>query len=823
MTSRFILLFMVVAMAATGVGIFAIFQIKLTADRREQVNHTYAVRSALRELNIAMVEAEAAARAGSASGPTAKDRITRSTDRARRALATFTELTRDNPVQQRAAADMAPRLDDYLLDVSLAAASIMQQDGFEEVTEAQEGLAAAIGSALVEEERLLALRLDSTASSLAQSERLLVGAVVLAVLAMGAAFAVVLRELRRRRRSEAVLRDQSQILTTTFDAMAQGLVVVDLDCRVAVINRAACALLHVPQDVDFVGRPFLDLLAIQVGLGFFSEEEARQRVDQLAADIAAQRSSQSEVTRRDGRIIELHRRSYPGGMVTTYSDVTERHRTERMKNEFISTVSHELRTPLTSIRGSLGLIVGGAVGEVAPKVREMVSIAHANSERLVRLINDILDIEKIESGRLQFDIRPQPVGDLVTQALKDNAGYFQQYDARPRLADEAPGALIRVDADRFMQVLNNLLSNAAKHTPAGGVVQVQLARGAGRVRLSVGDDGPGIPEEFRSRIFGKFEQADSSDSRRKGGTGLGLSITKAIVERMDGRIWFDSTVGVGTVFHVEIPEMVVAPMPASAAPRGDDADPRPAILVVEDDQDVARLLTLMLEQNGWRVTVAHSAADATARLAVTRFAAMTLDIMLPDEDGLSFFRRLRLSPATRDLPVVVVSAKAGNARKELNGDAIGIVDWLEKPIDQARLGRAIRQAIGAVEGPITILHVEDDPDIVRIVGVVMGDGVNVVAASTLAAARVRLATQHFSVVVVDVGLPDGSGLDLLGEIRRLVPPPPVVIFSASDFDPASTTHVAAALVKSRTDNSTLHQTINGLIRDLVPDDVDGER
>jgi len=359
--------------------------------------------------------------------------------------------------------------------------------------------------------------------------------------------------------------------------------------------------------------------------------------------------------------------------------------------------------------------------------------------------------------------------------------------------------------------MNNLLSNAAKFTPAGGTVAVLLSRQDARVRITVQDQGPGIPESFRSRIFGKFEQADSSDSRRKGGTGLGLSIAKAIVERMDGRIWFESELQVGTRFHVELPAVAREPL----APV-DAGDGRPAVLVVEDDQDVARLLTIMLEQQGWRVVVAHSAAAASALLAQQRFAAMTLDIMLPDEDGLSFFRRLRAAPATRDLPVVVVSAKSEVARQALNGDAIGIVDWLEKPIDQERLGRAIRQAVGMVDGPVSILHVEDDQDIVRIVGAVMGEEVEVVPATSLAAARALLARRAFSLVIIDVGLPDGSGLDLLDEVRRLRPPPPIVIFSAQDFDPSVTTDVAVALVKSRTDNGTLHQTIRELIAGLAP-------
>lgn len=805
-TNRLVLLFAMVGLLAVGVGIFAIEEIRDTGERRAEVAHTYQVRIALRLLSQAVIEIEAAGRSGASPGSDGGRRLADATGRARARVAEFAELTRDNPIQQSAAAEIRRRLDDYLSDISEAAMNLPAQEGFRDVVEAQADLGVAVDEALKEEGRLLAQRLEATRLTLVRSEMLLFGAVGLAAIAMLAGLYVMMRELRRSRASALQLERQGNLLATTFEAMGQGLIVVDEEARVAALNVAARHLLNLPPDDQLVGRPFRELLQMQVESGFFTEEEADDRAAALAADVAAYRASEAEVTRRDGKVIALQRQPYVGGMVTTYTDVTERRRTERMKNEFISTVSHELRTPLTSIRGSLGLIVGGAVGQVPPKVKEMVAIAHSNSERLVRLINDILDIEKIESGRLQFDLQTQPVAELVSQALKANAGYFQQYDVVPRLVDDAPGAMVRVDGDRFIQVMNNLLSNAAKFTPARGTVTVLLSRRDGRLRITVQDEGPGIPDSFRDRIFGKFEQADSSDSRRKGGTGLGLSIAKAIVERLDGRIWFETEAGVGTRFHVEMPELAAAPVAVAGA-----GDGRPSLLVVEDDQDVARLLTIMLEQQGWRVTVAHSAATASVMLANARFAAMTLDIMLPDEDGLSFFRRLRAAPATRNLPVVVVSAKSEVARAELNGDAIGIVDWLEKPIDQERLGLAIRQAIGTIDGPASILHVEDDPDIVRVVSAVMGEEVEVVPATTLSAARRTLASRNFSLVIVDVGLPDGSGLDLLDDIRRLQPPPPVVIFSAHDFDPAATAQAAVALVKSRTDNATLHHTIKGLI------------
>jgi PAS domain S-box-containing protein len=268
-------------------------------------------------------------------------------------------------------------------------------------------------------------------------------------------------------------------------------------------------------------------------------------------------------------------------------DATERKKIDRMKNEFVSTVSHELRTPLTSILGSLGLIIGGAVGELPEQAKDLVRIAHNNSERLVRLINDILDIEKIESGKMRFEFRPYRVRPLLEQALEANRGYGEQLGVRFEVQGEIPDSVVRLDSDRFMQVMSNLLSNAAKFSPSPGIVEVAATRVEGTVRICVTDHGPGIPEDFRSKIFGKFCQADSSDSRQKGGTGLGLSIAKAIVEKHGGHIGFDTQIGVGTTFHVSFREAADVPAHWSAAPFGQPALDNPDPL--REDATAARL------------------------------------------------------------------------------------------------------------------------------------------------------------------------------------------------------------------------------------------
>jgi PAS domain S-box-containing protein len=233
-------------------------------------------------------------------------------------------------------------------------------------------------------------------------------------------------------------------------------------------------------------------------------------------------------------------------------DVDERRRVDHMKDEFIS-VSHELRTPLTSIRGALGLLAGGVAGELTPQARNLLDIAANNSERLVRLINDILDIEKVESGTLGFRMEPLDLAGVLKEALEVNAVYARYYEVALRPVRTESGVVVLGDSDRLQQVLANLLSNAAKFSPRGGTVEVEMVREEGRVRISVSDQGPGIPEEFRSRVFERFAQADDSITRHDRGTGLGLSISKAIVERHGGRIWFESEPWVRTTFSFDLP------------------------------------------------------------------------------------------------------------------------------------------------------------------------------------------------------------------------------------------------------------------------------
>ncbi|OWW20998.1 sensor histidine kinase [Noviherbaspirillum denitrificans] len=352
------------------------------------------------------------------------------------------------------------------------------------------------------------------------------------------------------------VRANEKRIQTIIESAQDAFIAVDLNGRITDWNAAAERMFGWRCD-EAIGRTLVELVVPERFRGSFAD--AMRSFNETGQTGLLGRRLERIVVNRKGDELPVEVTIGLAGSGDTYffsaflHDISERKKVERMKNEFISTVSHELRTPMTSIRASLGMLAGGFAGELPPDTRELIDIAHVSCERLVRLVNDVLDIEKIESGNMEFDMRAQPLLPLVEQAVDAVRGSADQMSVRLEV-DCAPGdVLVNADHDRMIQVLVNLLSNAIKFSPSGSAVTVRVECEGGKVRMSVIDRGPGIPAEFRERIFQKFAQADSTDSRQKGGTGLGLSICKSIVEEHGGRIGFESDAGSGTMFVVELP------------------------------------------------------------------------------------------------------------------------------------------------------------------------------------------------------------------------------------------------------------------------------
>lgn len=354
---------------------------------------------------------------------------------------------------------------------------------------------------------------------------------------------------------EDEIRARENYLRTIMDNVVDAIITIDDHGRIESFNHAAERLFGYHES-DMLGRNVSSLMP---------EPYRSQHDGYLAHHMATGQARiigkgrEVEGQRADGHVFQMELQvsslTYAGErrFIGVVRDITERKRVERMKDEFVSTVSHELRTPLTAIAGSLGLIMTGALGGVPEELAPVLDMAQRNSHRLSRLIDDLLDMERLVSGKLVFNMTTQPLMPLVREALEMNQSYAEQHQVRLELGN-MHDCLVCVDEIRLQQVLSNFLSNAAKFSPPGDVVTVTISRPSpDKVRITVSDNGPGIPESFRTRIFTKFSQGDASDTRQKGGTGLGLAISKELVERMAGSVSFSSIEGRGANFMADFP------------------------------------------------------------------------------------------------------------------------------------------------------------------------------------------------------------------------------------------------------------------------------
>jgi PAS domain S-box-containing protein len=400
-------------------------------------------------------------------------------------------------------------------------------------------------------------------SSQLPSLTLAAGLLVAALAALSVRFMLVSR-LKSLRLAESLALNAGIISSS-----AHLVIAIDASYRIMIFNRAAeQALGYAAKDV--IGHRAIPIFMDPAEL----EARARSLSEELGEHVPVGPAIFTRIPLRDGyekrewTFIRKDGSRFPvnviitplrdefgqvGGFLGVIEDITLAREMERMKSEFTAVVSHELRTPLTSIRGSLGLILGAMSTSVPAKVRELLEIAQTNCERLVLLINDILDMEKFSAGQMRFDFQTLPLADVVQQAVQSNEGYARRHNVRLELTEIPPAWRASVDPERFIQVMSNLLSNAAKYSPAGGAVRVWGERHGNALRVNVRDEGPGIPAEFRARIFEKFSQADSSTTRSKGGTGLGLHIARRFIEHMRGHIGFESEPGRGSTFWVELP------------------------------------------------------------------------------------------------------------------------------------------------------------------------------------------------------------------------------------------------------------------------------
>ena len=515
-----------------------------------------------------------------------------------------------------------------------------------------------------------------------------------------------IQEITEEKLAALKLQDINALREAIFDAASIAIISTDVNGIIKTFNQGAEAMLgyFAAEVVDILTpAPFHLAEEVVARAAVLSQEfgtEIKPGFDVFIANAREGGEDENEWTyvHKNGShipvILSVSALRGPDGEITGYlclaRDISEIKRIDRMKSEFISTVSHELRTPLTAISGALGIIVNGAAGAIPDTATKMLNIAHKNSLRLIHLVNDLLDMEKLAAGKMHFELKAQALVPIVMQSIEANAAYAAQYNVQFVLENRVREDLrVNVDAQRLQQVLANFLSNAAKFSPSDSTIVLCVEDIHNTVRVAVIDKGPGIPDEFRTRIFQKFSQADSSDTRQKGGTGLGLAICKELIERMGGKIGFTSEVGHGSTFYFDLPREESARLSVVNNPNRSATGER--LLVVEDDPEVAELFATILRAQNYRVDIAYSGQAALERLALYPYQALTLDIELPDMNGIELIKQLRSDASTKHIPIVVISANLDSQRlANRNSTMFAGVEWLQKPQSGAAILKAVK-------------------------------------------------------------------------------------------------------------------------------------
>ncbi|MFQ5840312.1 MAG: response regulator, partial [Candidatus Methylomirabilales bacterium] len=452
----------------------------------------------------------------------------------------------------------------------------------------------------------------------------------------------------------------------------------------------------------------------------------------------------------------------------------------RHKSEFLATMSHELRTPLNAVIGFSELLQDGLTGPLTSKQDRYVGNIHQSGKHLLQLINDILDLSKVEAGKMEICWESIDLAEVLREVQSSLEPQVLEKDLTLRLVLDP--ALPRVYGDRKMliQILYNLLSNAIKFTPNRGRVEVAARLVPSALEVRVADTGIGIPPEKVDEIFEPFRQVDRFLSRQYQGTGLGLALTKRLVELHGGRIWVESTPDKGSVFFFTVPAV-------QTPTKGDGTSEQPLVLVVEDDPNAAELLVRYLGEGGLRTAVA-STGEEVVRLAITlQPRAICLDILLPTIDGWQILRQLKEHPLTCHIPVVVVSIVDDRPR----GLALGAVECLTKPIDRKELVNLVERCLAARTGEYaTVLVVDDEAPVREMVRVILESaGIHVLTAENGETGLVLARSRRLGAIVLDLMMPGLSGFEVLHALRAdpATAEIPVLIYTAKLLTPSERT------------------------------------
>ena len=746
-------------------------------------------------------------------------------------LEKLSELTGDNPEQQKKLFKMNSLASTKLAELN-ETIETYRESGFEP---SRKIVLSDRGKNAMEEFMLLADDFVDTEKQLLKVRRqkqetefkdvMTFGSVLVAcgLLSFGASFYAALRFLSDANRAEQRAKANEQKFLGILNTAADGMVIVDSAQKITMLNIAAEKMLGYTES-ELRGETLNKILQSPQGTNK-SVAKILESTHSDEAPLTTDRPSDAiELTgiRKDGAQIpiEMTISSLLAQSERTYTcllrDISNRKEVERRLSEFYSTVSHELRTPITSIRGALKLIETNNKGQLSPRLTQLVQIGRQESERLIRLINDLLDIKKIEAGKLELSSEHINAHELAEQTVEAIRAMASDNHVKLVVQIGAQGAFYG-DRDRIAQVLTNLLSNAIKYSSPEGEVVLEVDKISDRIRFSISDKGPGISEENLAKLFGMFQQVDSSDERPKGGTGLGLAISKAIVERHGGTIGVKSLLGQGSTFWFEVPAMSSAFSSISEQPAG--ANKLPTILLIDDDDTLCAILQASLLKDGFDVRRAATLKQANEVLETFVPRAILLDMHLPDGNGLEFMEGLRHSPKTDGIPVIMITGSEPSVKKFTHPF---LVDILRKPFSEDSLAKALSTAIGqkSVESA-RVLVVEDDPSTRRILTEHLQQlNVQCTEVDDGQKALGAIMSEQFDLVILDLGLPKLDGFDLIKILKKNgTIATPLLVYTARDLTNAEkhelTLGLSNHLTKSETSEEQLVEVVHSMLDRLI--------
>ncbi|MBD2434673.1 MULTISPECIES: response regulator [Fischerella] len=598
-------------------------------------------------------------------------------------------------------------------------------------------------------------------------------------------------ELSERQRAQEELRNSQARFAGIVSIADDAIISIDSSQKITLFNQGAEKIFgYTSQEV--LGQPLDILLPSQY------IQAHRQYVSDFGRS--------TKVARRMGERREIYGRRKDGtefpaeasisklklGQEIVYTvylqDISDRKQVERMKDEFVSVVSHELRTPLTSIHGSLGMLASGLIKPDSQQGKRLLQIAVDSTERLVRLINDILDIERIESGKVKMEKQTCNVADLIAEAINVMQPLAEK--AKITLSVSSLSQQLWADPDRIVQTLTNLLSNAIKFSTAGSTVWLSAELKWGEdftppphfpnshILFTVRDTGRGIPSDKLESIFERFQQVDSSDSRNHEGTGLGLAICKSIVQQHGGQIWVDSELGNGSTFYFTLPILQVSQINEL---EDYDSDHIPLVLVCDDDPDIRSELQTLLEKRHYRVVTVANGEEAIAAASSSHPDVILLDLLMPGMNGWETMTVLKQRVDTQDIPIIIGSVCTPNSNNKSNQD---FVNWVSKPLEESLLFESLRQALKNSPKQIRVLLVEDDPDLAEVLQTLFKlHDINIVHVKTGKEA-IRLSQKvNPDLLILDLILPEGDGFTVVEWLQQhnQLCKIPLMIYSAKEL------------------------------------------